>query len=89
MTYMQFACRLIAMTKMIQVRDVPDRTHRVLRSRAAASGMSLSQYLLAELNRIAARPPISEVLDRAGSRGLEVRDADVVAAVRSGRDRRS
>lgn len=33
----------------IQVRDVPDDVHRTYRSRAAAAGMSLQEYLLAEL----------------------------------------
>lgn len=38
----------------IQVRNVPDETHRVFRQRAAAAGMSLQEYLLAELTRAGA-----------------------------------
>ena len=33
----------------IQVRDVPDDVHEAYRSRAAAAGMSLQEYLRAEL----------------------------------------
>ena len=36
------------MSKMIQVRNVPDRVHAVLRARAASAGMSLSEYLAGE-----------------------------------------
>lgn len=71
----------------IQIRNVPDRTHAELRSRAAAAGMSLSEYLLREINEIASRPSIAEVLRRAGERSGGASGADVVAAVRAGRDR--
>ena len=73
--------------KVIQIRNVPDEVHRVLRSRAAAAGMSLSDYALQELERIAERPPVSDVLARARSRAGGVSTEAVVAAVRAGRDR--
>ena len=73
--------------KAIQVRNVPDETHRELRVRAAAAGMSLSDYVLAELQRVAARPPAAEVLKRAQGRAGTVPTGSLVAAVRSGRDR--
>lgn len=73
--------------KVIQIRNVPDGVHRVLRSRAAAAGMSLSDYALQELERIAERPPVSDVLARARSRAGGVSTEAVVAAVRAGRDR--
>jgi plasmid stability protein len=41
---------------MIQIHNVPDALHRKLKSRAAVEGMSLSDYLLAELRRVAERP---------------------------------
>ena len=61
------------MSKMIQVRNVPDALHRGLKARAAMAGMSLSDYLLAEIKEIAERPtdrlhkrkPISAQLDTA------------------------
>jgi plasmid stability protein len=74
-------------TKTIQIRDVPDDIHRTLRTRAAAAGVSLSDYLLGELSRVAARPPVADVLARGSVRGQGV-ERDVVAeAVRAGRDR--
>ena len=52
------------MSKMVQVRNVPDVVHRKLKARAAIAGQSLSDYLLAELGRIAARPTREEMLAR-------------------------
>ena len=73
--------------KTIQVRGVPDAVHRVLRTRAAAAGVSLSDFALEELERVAERPPVAEVLRRAGSRAGGARSDEIVSAVRSGRDR--
>jgi plasmid stability protein len=75
------------MSRTIQIRDVPDEVHRTLRSRAAAAGLSLSAYLLDELIRVAERPPVADVLARAGGRHGGAGTDQVVAAVRSGRDR--
>jgi antitoxin FitA len=75
------------MRRTVQIRDVPDDVHRVLRARAAAAGLSLSAYLLAELTRVAERPPVADVLARAAARHGGARIDDIVAAVRSGRDR--
>lgn len=54
--------------KNMQVKDVPDDVHQVLRSRAAAEGMSLQEYLLKKLTAEARRPTVNEVLLRAGQR---------------------
>jgi antitoxin FitA len=75
------------MGRSIQIRDVPEKVHRTLRARAAAAGQSLSAYLLAEVTRVAERPPVADVLARAGARQGGVPTDDIVAAVRSGRDR--
>ena len=75
------------MSRTVQIRDVPDDVHRELRARAAAAGLSLSAYLLAELTRVAERPPVADVLARAATRHGGARIDDIVAAVRSGRDR--
>ena len=48
------------MPKMIQVRDVPDRLHRILKARAMREGMSLSGFIKRELQRIAERPTMRE-----------------------------
>ncbi|MQA73513.1 MAG: hypothetical protein GEU88_04045 [Solirubrobacterales bacterium] len=75
------------MAKTLQVRNVPESVHRELRARAATAGVSLSDYARAELVRVAERPPLSDVLARAGSRSGGAATREIVAAVRVGRDR--
>jgi antitoxin FitA len=77
-----------AMTS-IQIKDVPERTHAILRQRAAAAHQSLQEYLRARLIQDADEPTLEEVLDRAGGRsGGSVPLEDAVAAIRGDRDRR-
>ena len=52
------------MPRMVQIRNVPDTLHRTLKGRAAHAGQSLSDFLLAELERLAARPARDEMLAR-------------------------
>jgi len=52
------------MTKMIQIRNVPEALHRRLRARAAAQGRSLSDYLLAEIRKVAEKPSKEEMIAR-------------------------
>ncbi|HEX3518084.1 MAG TPA: hypothetical protein VHT29_03515 [Solirubrobacteraceae bacterium] len=52
------------MPSMIQIRNVPEELHRDLKVRAAKSGMTLSDYLLAELRALAVRPTMQEWLAR-------------------------
>jgi antitoxin FitA len=73
--------------KTIQVRNVPDDVHRELRTRAAAAGVSLSDFALNELERAARRPQVADVLARARARAGGTTTEAVVAAVRTGRDR--
>lgn len=75
------------MAKTIQIRDVPDDVHRTLRTRAAAAGLSLSDYVLGEIERVAARPALADVLARAGGRGGGVARASILEAVRADRER--
>ena len=49
---------------MIQIRHVPDPLHRKLKTRAAQEGKSLSDYLLREIQRIAERPTMEEIMER-------------------------
>lgn len=53
------------MSKMIQVRNVPDELHRRLKARARQAGKTLSDYLLDELREYATRPTLREWLDAA------------------------
>jgi plasmid stability protein len=56
------------MSRMIQVRHVSDEVHRLLKSRAAASGRTLSDFLRLELDRIVERPSPDELRARLRSR---------------------
>jgi antitoxin FitA len=56
------------MAKMIQIRNVPDDLHRTLKTRAAQAGMTLSDYLLAEVRYVAERPTLPEILARIRAR---------------------
>jgi antitoxin FitA len=58
------------MSKMIQLRNVPEALHRNLKARAALAGMSLSDYLLAEIKEIAERPTLAELRERLHRREL-------------------
>jgi antitoxin FitA len=69
----------------VQIEGVPERTHAVLRQRAAAH-QSLQEYLLAWLIEEAEQPTLEEVLDRAGGRsGGSAQLQDAVAAIREDR----
>lgn len=66
------ACEyVIRMATMIQIRNVPDELHRRLKSCAALAGMSLSDYLLNEIRRVAERPTLEECV-RACSAGRKL-----------------
>ena len=71
------------MGKMIQIRNVPDELHRELKSRAALMGLSLSDYLLRELERIGNRPDITVTLARARARAeqTQVTHEEVLAVL--------
>ena len=73
---------------MIQIRNVPRDLHAKLKSRAALAGQSLSDYLLAELRRFAARPTPSEMLARLEQRESILPRETVVDALRAERDAR-
>ena len=76
------------MSKMIQLRNVPESLHRTLKSRAALEGMSLSDYLIAEIRRTAERPTVRELRDRLASRSAVTSDLTGAEAVRHERDSR-
>jgi len=50
------------MSKLIQIRGVPDSTHRRLKAKAARSGKTLSDLLLEEVVRFAELPSHDELL---------------------------
>lgn len=78
----------IHMSTMIQIRNVPDTLHRRLKARAALAGMSLSDYLLNEVRRVAERPTPEEMRARLERRTAVTLDESPADAVRAERDRR-
>lgn len=76
------------MSKMIQLRNVPDALHRILKARAAMAGMSLSDYLLSEIKDIAERPTLSELRERLHKRKPVSVQIDTARMVRKEREAR-
>jgi plasmid stability protein len=76
------------MSKMIQLRNVPDALHRGLKARAAMAGMSLSDYLLAEIKEIAERPTLAEMRDRLHTRKPVRAELDTARLVQEEREAR-
>jgi plasmid stability protein len=75
------------MGAMVQIRNVPEALHRRLKSRAALAGMSLSDYLLSEIRRVAERPTLDELRARLHGRTETAPSVAPAEAVRAERDR--
>jgi antitoxin FitA len=76
------------MSKMIQLRNVPDKLHRKLKARAALEGLSLSDYLLSQIRELAGRPTLSEMRERLRHREsveLDVSPAEILRQERQER----
>jgi antitoxin FitA len=74
------------MSKMIQIRNVPDEMHRALKVRAAAAGMSLSDYIKKELSWANEKDSWEAIRARAKARGpLGLSSQEVVDLIREGR----
>ena len=76
------------MSKMIQLRNVPDALHRSLKARAAMAGQSLSDYLLAEIKEIAEWPTLAELRERLHRRKPAAAEFDTARLVREEREAR-
>lgn len=74
------------MSRMVQIRNVPDALHRKLRARALESGRTLSDYLLAELERLAERPTREEMLARLHARKRVTLKTPAARVIREERD---
>lgn len=73
---------------MIQIRNVPREIHRRLKARAALAGMSMSEFVMREIERSLARPTREELLSRLKKLEaveLEPRPADLIRAERDSR----
>ena len=76
------------MPKTIQLRNVPDDLHRILKSRAALAGKSLSGYLIAEIRRHAEYPTVEELRRRFRARTRVRLTVPPAQMTREERDRR-
>ncbi len=76
------------MSKMIQIRHVPDRLHRRLKARAAAHGLSLSDYLRRELERVGEQMTPEELREALARLDAVATTETGAAAVRAERDAR-
>ena len=76
------------MSKMIQMRNVPDALHRKLKARAASEGLSLSDYLIRESKRIADLPTDEEIRARLAALPPVQLETSPAAIVRQERDNR-
>lgn len=74
------------MPTMIQIRNVPEGVHRKLKARAAVAGQSLSDYLLAEISRVAALPTRAEMLERLHRRSRVTLKTPAAVVIRQERD---
>lgn len=74
------------MPKMIQIRNVPDDLHRKLKARATHEGMTLSDYLLSEVEQIAEKPTLRELMERLRQREPVKLDESPEAIIRRMRD---
>jgi antitoxin FitA len=74
------------MSKMIQVRNVPDEMHRALKASAAAEGISLSDYIKRELGGVTAKAGLEEINARIDARGpSKVKRETIVRILRESR----
>lgn len=76
------------MSVMIQIRNVPSELHRTLKARAAAAGMSLSDYLLREIEQVSEQPTMEELRARIHSRAKLNLSPSPTEILREERDRR-
>lgn len=73
------------MSKMIQVRNVPDRTHRELARRAKARNQTLTAFIEEILEREVARPSKEEIFARIRRRAPLAPEISSVELIRAER----
>ncbi len=76
------------MTKMIQVRNVPEELHRELVDRARRRGLTLTDFIQQVLEREVARPLLEDVIARLETRDPIELDAPVAELIREERESR-
>ena len=73
-------------SRIIQIHNVPDSVHRMLKARAPLAGMSLSDYLLAEIRKVAEYPTVEELRERIASRERVTLSVPPAEAIQQERD---
>lgn len=73
----------------VLIRDLDPQVHAALLARAERQGRSLQQYLSIELAKLVAQPTPAELFAEIEARadGIDVEPADIVEAIRHGRER--
>lgn len=69
------------MSKTVQIRDIDDEVYEALAKRAAEVGASVPEFLRREIERLAARPSVSEWLERTRRRPGASRRRDTLEAL--------
>ena len=72
----------------VQIRNVPDKLHQQLKHNAAYLGMSLSDYLLRELNEIGSKPTMEECIEQLKREPRVHLDVNVADLIREERENR-
>lgn len=73
---------------MVQIRSVPQSLHRRLKARAALEGVSMSSYVLREIQKSLDRPTRQEILERLQARPVRQLKRNVAALIRLERETR-
>jgi plasmid stability protein len=76
------------MSKIIQLRNVPDALHRTLKAQAAMAGMSFSDYLLSKIRELEDRPTLAELQQRLARRQPVDLPEPAAVTIRTERDAR-
>jgi antitoxin FitA len=75
------------MSRMVQIKGVPEGVHRALKARAALRGQTLSDYLRGEMERLASRPSPEELLALLDRDAPAALGESAAPEVRRGRER--
>jgi plasmid stability protein len=85
---MHSACGIVERVAHIQIRNVPEDVHSTLKARAAASGMSLSEYLLGQVTDTARLPTLEEHVARVRRRPMVHMDVPADELIHEAREER-
>jgi plasmid stability protein len=76
------------MNKMVQIRNLPEKTHRKLKARAASEGMTITDYVTRLITRDLEKPSIREWLKMMETRPKVHLDPPPEVLIREDRDSR-